>query len=353
MKRRPSTLPPEERIGREVAILYGLTLAITLGLTLAQGAVGWIRGYVTTIVAFAFIFLPMELLKRRDLEPRDFGIRFDAVGRNLKNALIVMAVTFPVYAIGYHVWQTRWLDRDLDVAGARYDKWPASVQDPPLVKRPAEGEVWLFSANDRLWLQWQLPLGQTFEADVRSDAPVIARGSGARQTANGAEIRGRTAGRVALQADGATVSVGVRTAGDALPAERLRLGTALVRAEQNPLQLDRSFRWLFDLIMLQLLLVALPEELFYRGYLQTRLDGLVGRDRKVFGVDVNVTSVVLTSALFALGHIITIWHPARLAVFFPSLIFGWMRRATGSILAPLLFHAACNLLVDVLSLHYR
>ena len=61
---------------------------------------------------------------------------------------------------------------------------------------------------------------------------------------------------------------------------------------------------------------------------------------------------LLTSALFAIGHIVTIPHPARLAVFFPSLLFGWMRRATGGIAAPIAFHAACNLLVDVVARFY-
>lgn len=321
-------------------------------MTLAQGAVGWIRGYVTTIVAFAFIFLPMELLKRRDLDPRDFGIRFDQWGRALRNFLLVSAIAFPIYSLGYHVWQTQWLDRQVSTTYARYDKWPASMQDVPTIAKPATGDVWLFSANRRVWLQWQLPLGQAFEADIQSPS-MKAVGTGVRMTEGGARVRARTAGRVSLNIPNERFTLAIRVAGDPLPPERLRMGTALVRADKNPLTVDRSFRWLFDLLMLQLLLVALPEELFYRGYLQTRLDGLVGRDRKVFGVDVNVTSVVLTSALFALGHIITIWHPARLAVFFPSLIFGWMRRATGGILAPLLFHAACNMLVDILSLYYR
>jgi membrane protease YdiL (CAAX protease family) len=38
----------------------------------------------------------------------------------------------------------------------------------------------------------------------------------------------------------------------------------------------------------------------------------------------------------------------RLAVFFPALVFGWMRARTGSILAGATFHALCNLFADVL-----
>lgn len=342
-----------DRHWREVLVLYGLTLAITFGLTLLQGAVGWIRGYITTIVAFTFIVLPLELLKRRGLDPADFGIHSEQRGRAIRNALLVMAVCFPIYGLGYHVWQTQWLDRSLSVGEARYDQWPPTVQDPPQLAQPAAGEAWLFTTRERVWLSWRLPKGQRFEARLTSDAPMTAHGKGARLIKDGATVRGGATGRAAFKTTGSRLRVEAKADGALLPAERLRLGTALVRADANPYETERSYWWLFNLIMLQLLLVALPEELFYRGYLQTRLDGLVGRERQVFGVSVNVTSIVLTSALFALGHIITIWHPARLAVFFPSLIFGWMRRATGGILAPILFHAACNLLVDILALYYR
>jgi len=97
----------------------------------------------------------------------------------------------------------------------------------------------------------------------------------------------------------------------------------------------------------QILLVALPEEVFYRGYLQTRLDSMFGRDVRVLGVMVNPWSLVLTSALFAIGHFLTIPSPARLAVFFPSLLFGWMRRASDGVMAPILYHAACNITVEL------
>ena len=117
-------------------------------------------------------------------------------------------------------------------------------------------------------------------------------------------------------------------------------------ADENPFKAERSYWWIINLILVQLLMVALPEELFYRGYLQSRLDQIFHGDTKILGVDVNVKSVLLTSALFAIGHIITVPSPARLAVFFPSLLFGWMRRATGGIAAPILFHAACNLFVQ-------
>jgi membrane protease YdiL (CAAX protease family) len=104
----------------------------------------------------------------------------------------------------------------------------------------------------------------------------------------------------------------------------------------------------FDAVLGQLVVVALPEEAFYRGYLQTSLDHAWTRKVRVLGADVGV-GLLVASAVFALGHMATIPHPARLAVFFPSLLFGWLRARTGGIGAGVVFHAACNLLTEGLA----
>ncbi len=102
----------------------------------------------------------------------------------------------------------------------------------------------------------------------------------------------------------------------------------------------------------QLVIIALPEEAFYRGYLQSRLDeALPGRIR-IFGASVG-PAVLVTSVIFALGHFATIREPARLAVFFPSLVFGWLRIRTKGIGAGLAFHAMCNLFSEALGKGFR
>ena len=92
----------------------------------------------------------------------------------------------------------------------------------------------------------------------------------------------------------------------------------------------------------QLLVIALPEEAFYRGYLQTSLERALGKKVLFLGAPVG-WGIVLTSAIFALGHLFTELNPARLAVFFPSLVFGFLRARTGGIGAGVVFHALCNL----------
>jgi uncharacterized protein len=91
-----------------------------------------------------------------------------------------------------------------------------------------------------------------------------------------------------------------------------------------------------------MLVIALPEEAFYRGYLQTSLERGLNRSVTVFGTRLG-WGIVATSAIFAVGHLLTELNPARLAVFFPSLVFGLLRARTGGIGASILFHALCNL----------
>jgi uncharacterized protein len=107
--------------------------------------------------------------------------------------------------------------------------------------------------------------------------------------------------------------------------------------------LDETLGWL--------LVIALPEEAFYRGYLQTALDDAKPPRVRVLGAPVGV-GILLTSTLFAIGHVLTEVHPNRLAVFFPSLLFGWLRARTGGIGASIAFHAACNLFASYLARGY-
>ena len=62
--------------------------------------------------------------------------------------------------------------------------------------------------------------------------------------------------------------------------------------------------------------------------------------------------MVVSSALFALGHLAVILIPQRLAVFFPSLLFGWMWSRTRSIAAGATFHALCNVVSELLRVSY-
>ncbi len=97
----------------------------------------------------------------------------------------------------------------------------------------------------------------------------------------------------------------------------------------------------------QIVVVALPEELFFRGYLLHRLEQAWPPARRILGGGVG-KALVVSAVLFALGHVLVNGDPRRLAVFFPGLLFGWMRSATGSIASGIAVHAESNLFIEAL-----
>lgn len=94
-----------------------------------------------------------------------------------------------------------------------------------------------------------------------------------------------------------------------------------------------------------LVVVALPEEFFYRGYVMGRLDDIFKGRVRLFGAQVG-WSLLIQAALFALGHYLVDFRPGRLAVFFPALAFGWLRAKRGTIGAGVAFHGASNIFMD-------
>ena len=212
----------------------------------------------------------------------------------------------------------------------------------------------MFAERDRLTLQWALkPTERALQLTLEGwgAAEVKARSRGVKLTRNAERraltVTGEGRGTVTVSAPLMSLRYQLSLDGAPLSSERLKLGALLSSGDPQGEQ-RRGWWWLLLTLATQLVLVAIPEELFYRGYIQGRLDELVGEDRALWGAQVNLTSVTLTSALFALAHLATIHHPARLAVFFPSLLFGWMRRAYGDTLTPAIFHAICNLCAQLL-----
>jgi len=86
--------------------------------------------------------------------------------------------------------------------------------------------------------------------------------------------------------------------------------------------------------------VALSEEYFYRGYLTLRFEERWPPRRSILGAPLG-RAAVLAAALFALGHLLEP-APWRLAVFFPALLFAWLRARTGTIVGAAICHWLCN-----------
>ena len=105
------------------------------------------------------------------------------------------------------------------------------------------------------------------------------------------------------------------------------------------------------IVAYQLFFVAIPEEFFYRGYFQTRLNEVMPRKYIIFGVPMGWGSV-WASIFFAFGHTLVLFQWWHFATFFPGMVFAWLREKTGSVAAGAVFHALCNIAVIHLDTHY-
>lgn len=105
------------------------------------------------------------------------------------------------------------------------------------------------------------------------------------------------------------------------------------------------------LLAYNLFFVAIPEEMFYRGYIQSRLNEILPPRWVVFGTKVG-PGLLWTCLLFAFGHSLVIFQWWHVFIIIPSLAFGWLRERTNGIVAGAFFHAWCNVAVTTLDTLY-
>lgn len=99
-------------------------------------------------------------------------------------------------------------------------------------------------------------------------------------------------------------------------------------------------------------LIALPEEMFYRGFVEHRLERLWPTKHMWWIIPVSRT-VILASALFAVGHFLGEYNPARLGPFFPAFVFSALTRKSGSVCGAVLYHGMSNAFSALLFAGYR
>lgn len=104
---------------------------------------------------------------------------------------------------------------------------------------------------------------------------------------------------------------------------------------------------IFYELITQIFVVALPEELFYRGFLQSALLHKWPNHTKIAGFPVG-RAIILTNIIFALGHVAATLVPLRLLTFFPGMLFSYLVYRNKSLLSAVLFHACCNILGQIL-----
>jgi len=340
---------------REALLVSGGVTLLCAVLSWLQPWVPLLRSYLYLVVAALFLYVPVWVLRRRGLTTLDVGLTTRPRLRSSLYALGAMVITFAPFAVGFHVWQAWMFNNRPHFSADAYRRWPQAWEGRPAPQdRPPGVQLWVDFSE--LNVRWQELGAQPTELVIVTDGRVellSERRTQARLPALG-ELRAtlRSKGHLRLRVRGGErISVALTQGATSLPPDKLYLGAGGEHPSELPLRAERSLLWLLLLAASHLLLVALPEELFYRGYLQTTLDGYFKRRVRVLGVEIG-PSVVVVSAIFALGHFLVDLRAERLAVFFPSLLFGWLRAATGSLAAPILYHAASNILSDLLTKGY-
>lgn len=107
----------------------------------------------------------------------------------------------------------------------------------------------------------------------------------------------------------------------------------------------------WELLLAEFLVISLPEEFFFRGYIQGRLNEVWRGRRRIFGVELGWAWIV-QAGLFGLGHFLIDFNPLRLAVALPALAFGYIREGTGSIGAAIIFHMCCNIFMTIVDYNF-
>lgn len=101
----------------------------------------------------------------------------------------------------------------------------------------------------------------------------------------------------------------------------------------------------------QMLVVGLSEEMFFRGYLQTRFNQRWGRPWRVLGAPCG-PGLLLSAVLFGACHVVT-GDLTRFRTVVFGLFAGWLRERHASIAVPAAYHGASNVLQDFLSRSLR
>jgi len=343
----------DKRILTEVLAVYCGGLLVLYGAGLLAGVGGVLAENQGAITAAWFLLVPVALLRWRGRNPASFGIHGSGLTKSLLVALATAAIVLPPYAGGYEVW-SRWLyGRELDVPDYPVSHFPSQVRGRPVLDDAGRG-LYVWVERERFHA--------VYRGDGRVSVKVVGCAGPGRRLILEEGVRLRYGSRIGGTGKGTVVTAFGNDAGivcDAGPAERLSIevldpirppvlsGEGRVRQSEVPFGFERNSWWLLELLLLHLIVVAFPEEVFYRGYVQSRLAPLFRRRVRVFGVGIG-GNVIAASALFAASHLVASPSVFRLAVFFPGLLFGYLREKTGSVVAPAVLHAMCNVFIEVL-----
>lgn len=125
-------------------------------------------------------------------------------------------------------------------------------------------------------------------------------------------------------------------------------------ATSHGMSLTFQLNWgdnFWQFLAINLLIVALPEEVFYRAFLQNKLLQAWPNRTFMFLVPFG-RAIIITNIFFALAHFTGDFNLPRLLPFFPGLVFSALTYYSRAIWGTVLLHALCNVLSNVLNSSY-
>lgn len=360
---------------KEVLLIFALSAILTKAFSVMAGFSSLVGEYLFTLVAAVFLGLPYYLLTRYRRSFEDHALTTEGWPRSALVALVATVVTALPFFGGYHLWRTEVQNHRFEFSVDNYRQLPVVLEGtPPGLEAKSGPGVHLWRDGRLVFLQWSAGPGRhKTEISLESDGGAFELRSGRKWAASEAvRKRGESAENLHLRSNTARAAVhraafvlrhtdnlrvSVLRDGKPATASLLKLGPGGLAPEDagdledNALDLSRGWDWVPLIILAQILLVALPEEYFYRGYIQTSLNKIWPKTYKILIFEIG-PSILVTSVLFGLGHVVVDPRPSRMSVFFPSLLFGWLRDRDRTIVSCVLYHAACNLLVESATHHY-
>lgn len=299
------------------------------------GLGGWLASLAGLLSALTFVAVPLLVLRSRRLPPLDdpLGIDRAPVWRGLGLGVVASLVVLPFFALGLDQFEVRVLHhRRLGVAAL--ESAGIAFQGRGSV---TAGHVVLLDDTRGLAVEnhTQQPVRV---APTCQEQPVCAPSTLA------------PGGRTLLLPLAAKELHVLTQRGEPLP-EGVVTAAATGEALGDPVHAAPGLLWLLSWLFSQLLVVALPEEMFFRGYVLGRLRGCFAPQHKLLGVPFGIAHV-LSAALFALIHLVILPSPARLLVFFPALLFAWLAERSRGVFAPAAHHALANVCQTALLLLY-
>lgn len=314
-------------------LVLGLWIALLAQLTTA---LPWLGGSSGALVALAFLAWPL-LDARRGFVGDLHGFGPGSLPRALLIGVMVVALLLPLFVAGYDVVaRSLWGQRRLPLSALLATD--ASLQGgAPSVP----GAIGIGESRSALQLRNGLD---------RAVAIVPAcRGAGCEPSILKPGGQGLLPHPAADRFDLRELD------GRALDASLVRVGAAASAPDLGPdggrFGSSRSLLWMIWYLLDQILVVALPEEALFRGWMLARLRRRWPPQRRVFGVPFGAAHV-LCAVLFALVHLAAIPAPHRLLVVFPGLLFAWVAERAQHTGAAVVVHAGSNAMLLFVSRIY-